>query len=312
MAPPRIVILDGYTLNPGDLSWEPLAALGAVTGFDRTAPADIVARARGADIVLTNKTPLSADTLAQLAGLRYIGVLATGYNAVDGAAARARGIPVTNIPEYGTRAVAEHALALLLELARHVGDHAASVRAGRWAASVDWCYWDHPMIELAGRRLGIIGPGRIGQAFAGLGAALGMSVEFARRSGGPPELARVLAQSDVVSLHCPLTAETRGLIRAETLALMKPTALLINTSRGGLINEADLAAALNTERLAGAGLDVLSVEPPAKDNPLLSAKHCLITPHNAWGAQDTRARLMDRAAANLRAFLAGHPIHVVN
>lgn len=309
---PRIVILDGYTLSPGDLPWTGLSALGELTVHDRSPAADIVPRAAGAEVVLTNKTPLTADTLGRLPNLRYIGVLATGYNVVDAAAARARGVPVTNVPEYGTMAVAQHTLALLLELTQRAGDHAAGVRAGRWSSQPDFCYWDYPLTELAELRLGIVGSGRIGQAFGRMAEALGMRVAFARRSDGRPALERLLAESDVVSLHCPLTPETRELIRAETLALMKPTALLLNTSRGLLVNERDLADALNAGRLAGAGLDVLSTEPPPADHPLVSAKNCLITPHLAWAARSARQRLLDTAVENLRGFLEGRPQNVVN
>lgn len=312
MASSSIVVLDGYTLNPGDLSWDPLKALGPFTCYDRTPAAEIISRASPARILLTNKTLLNAQTLAQLPGLAYIGVLATGYNVVDTDAARSRGIPVTNVPEYGTHAVAQHTLALLLELTQHAGHHAATVRDGRWSAISDFCYWDYPLIELDGLRLGIVGSGRIGSAVARIAEAFGMTVSFARRAGGRAELERVIRSSDVISLHCPLTPETRGMINAATIDWMKPTALLINTGRGPVINEADLAAALNEGRIAGAALDVLSVEPPSPDNPLLKAKNCIITPHLAWGARAARARLLDVAAANVRAFLDGKPVNVVN
>jgi len=312
MSSPSIVVLDGHTLNPGDLSWEGLGALGQLTCHDRTPAAEIVARARPAEILLTNKTPLTAATLGQLPNLKYIGVLATGYNVVDTVAARARGIPVTNVPEYGTNAVAEHTFALLLEMARHAGHHAATVREGRWSKSPDFCYWDFPLLELSGLQLGIVGAGRIGRAVAKIAEGFGMAVVFAQRGGGRAELERVLGTSDVVTLHCPLTPDTRELVNAGTLALMKPTALLINTSRGLLVNEGDLAAALNAGRIAGAALDVLSTEPPPADNPLLTAKNCLITPHQAWGALGARVRLLGTAVANIQAFLAGRPVNVVN
>jgi glycerate dehydrogenase len=312
MNPPTIVVLDGHTLNPGDLSWDALGSLGPLTGYDRTPAGEIVPRAKPAEILLTNKTPLTAATLEQLPKLKYLGVLATGYNVVDTAAARARGIPVTNVPEYGTNAVAEHTFALLLEMARHPGHHAATVREGRWSKSPDFCYWDFPLLELSGLQLGIIGAGRIGRAVAKIAGGFGMKVVFAGRAGGRPELEKVLRESDVVSLHCPLTPDTRELINAGTLAAMKPTALLINTSRGLLVNEKDLAAALNAGTIAGAALDVLSTEPPPADNPLLTAKNCLVTPHQAWGAHAARARLLDTAVANIRAFLAGTPANVVN
>ena len=309
---PLIVVLDGHTLNPGDLSWDALSALGECRIHARTAPTDIVDRARGASIVLTNKTPLTAATIAALPDLRYIGVLATGYNVVDGGAARARGIPVANVPSYGTQSVAQHVFALLLELAQQTGIHAASVRAGRWTESVDFCYWESPLIELAGKTLGIVGSGRIGTAVAKVAEALGMNVIFARRADGREGLERVLRASDVVSLHCPLTDDTRHLINATTLSWLKPSAWLINTSRGPLIDEPALAEALNTGRLAGAGLDVLSTEPPPRDHPLFTARNCLITPHIAWATTAARKRLMDTATANVRAFLDGRPTHVVN
>lgn len=311
-ARPRIVVLDGHTLNPGDLSWSALEALGDCTIHAHTPPAEIVARAAGAPIVLTNKTPLSAATLAALPEAKYIGVLATGYNVVDVAAARARGIPVANVPLYGTASVAQHVFALLLELTQQVGRHSASVRAGRWSESRDFCYWETPLLELSGLTLGIVGAGRIGNAVARIGEAFGMKVVFARRSGGRAELEQVLRAADVISLHCPLTDDTRHLINATTLEWMKPGTLLINTSRGPLIDDAALAAALQSGRIAGAGLDVLSVEPPPPGNPLFTAPNCLITPHIAWATRAARSRLMGTAIANVAAFLAGKPENVVN
>jgi glycerate dehydrogenase len=311
-ASPRIVVLDGHALNPGDLSWSGLEQLGACTIHARTAAADIVARSQGAALVLTNKTPLSAATLAQLPELKYIGVLATGYNVVDVAAARQRGIPVCNIPAYGTASVAQHVFALLLELTQRAGLHAASVSAGDWSRSADWCYWKSPLVELSGLTLGIVGSGRIGRAAGKIGEAFGMKIAYASRSGGRAELEKVLRSADVLSLHCPLTDDTRHLINATTLGWMKPTAFLINTSRGPLIDDAALADALNAGRLAGAGLDVLSTEPPPAGNPLFTAKNCLITPHIAWATHAARARLLDMAVENVRAFLAGRPQNVVN
>jgi len=314
----KIVILDGYTLNPGDLSWAGLETLGGCTVHDRTAPEQIVARAREAEIVLTNKTPLTAETLAALPKLKYIGVLATGYNVVDVAAARERGVPVTNIPTYGTRSVAQMTFALLLELVLHVGHHAETVRNGRWARCPDFCYWDHPLVELEGLTMGLIGYGRIGQATADVARAFGMKVmaydPLADAAAHPEltDLETLLRTSDVVSLHCPLTPDNRALINAERLAVMKPTAFLINTARGPLVDEPALAAALNADRIAGAALDVLAVEPPLPDNPLLQAKNCLITPHIAWATRAARSRLMATAVANVRAFLAGKPENVVN
>ena len=314
----NIVVLDGHTLNPGDLSWEGLEAMGQCTVHDRTLPEQIVARARSADIVLTNKTLLTAETIVALERLKYIGVLATGFNVVDIEAARERGIPVTNIPTYGTRSVAQMTFALLLELTLHVGHHAETVRAGRWADCPDFCYWDYPLVELEGLTMGLIGYGRIGQSTAEVARAFGLRVmaydPLADSSAHPEltDLETLLRASDVVSLHCPLTAENQGLINAERLALMKPSALLLNTARGPLVDEAALADALNAGRLAGAALDVLCVEPPKPDNPLLTAKNCLITPHIAWATRAARSRLMKTAVANVRAFLDGEPENVVN
>ncbi len=308
----KIVVLDGATLNPGDLSWTELQQLGTCEIHDRTAVADIVRRAADAEVVLTNKTVLSADTLKQLPKLRFVGVLATGFNVVDVAAARARNVPVSNIPAYGTVSVAQHTFALLLELTNHVGQHAASVRAGGWSKCPDFCYAETPLVELDGRALGLIGAGRIAQAVARMGEAFGMKVSYATRTGGRGELERVLKESDVVSLHCPLTPETKGLINTASLALMKRSAFLLNTSRGPLVVDADLAAALNDGKIAGAGLDVLSVEPPPPGNPLFTAKNCLITPHHAWATQAARQRLMKVAVDNVRSFLGGAPKNVVN
>jgi glycerate dehydrogenase len=311
-----IVVLDSHTLNPGDLSWDALRALGPCAIHDRTPAGEIVARLQGAEIALTNKTPLRAETLAQLPALRYIGVLATGHNVVDSAAARARGIPVTNVPAYGTQSVAQHTFALILELANHAGHHAQTVRAGRWAANPDWCYWDRPLVELDGLTLGLVGYGRIGRAVAALGRAFGMEVIVHSRTPAPgvenAPLDELFRRSDIVSLHCPLTAETQGLVNSARLALMKPTAFLVNTSRGPLVVEADLAAALDDGRLAAVALDVLSTEPPAAGNPLLTARNCLITPHLAWATAAARRRLMDVAVANVRGFLAGQLQNVVN
>ena len=316
----KIVVLDGYALNPGDLSWEPLERLGQCTVHDRTSPGETVSRAAGARILLTNKTAVPADVLGRLADCRYIGVLATGYNVVDVDAAAAGGIVVTNVPTYGTRSVAQMVFAHVLNLAQHVGHHARTVRDGRWARSPDFCYWDHPLVELAGKTMGIIGLGRIGKATAELARAFGMEVigydTHADPSAAglctPVGLDEIFQKSDVVSLHCPLTAETERIINAERLGLMKPTAFLINTSRGPLVDEQALADALNGGRLAGAGLDVLSAEPPAPDNPLVSAQNCCITPHVAWATREARARLMAVATDNVAAFLAGRPQNVVN
>jgi glycerate dehydrogenase len=316
----RIVILDGHTANPGDVSWAEIEAVGPCTVHPRTRHEDVVMRAREADILLTNKTPIDRAAIESLPRLKCIGVLATGYNIVDVEAARGRGIPVCNVPEYSTPNVAQAVFALLLELTNRTGYHAQAVRDGRWSAGEDFCFWDGELVELAGQTLGVVGFGRIGAAVAGIGRALGMNVLAHRRT--PPaagvagttfvDLETLLRRSDVVSLHCPLTPDTRGLIAARTLAIMKPTAFLINTARGPLIDEADLAAALDAGRIAGAGLDVLSVEPPPASNPLLTARNCVITPHVAWATRNARRRLIAVSAANLHAFVAGWPQNVVN
>lgn len=316
----NIVVLDGQTLNPGDLSWEGLEALGRCTVHDFTTPDQTIPRAKDAGIVLTNKIELNAVVLARLEKLRYVGVLATGYNVVDVAAARGRNVIVTNVPTYATRSVAQMVFALLLELCHRVGHHHQTVRDGRWTASRDFCYWDFPLIELDKLTMGVVGFGRIGRATAELARAFGMSV-LACDANLPPSapegvrfvgLDELLAESDVVSLHCPLTDETRSLIDAARLARMKKSAFLINTSRGPIVNEHDLADALDSGRIAGAGLDVLANEPPAADNPLLNAPNCYVTPHIAWATRAARARLMNTAVENVRAFLAGKPVNVVN
>jgi glycerate dehydrogenase len=314
-----IVVLDGHTLNPGDLSWDPLRASGNCVVHERTSPDQVVARSAEAELIVTNKVILGREQIQQLSKLRYIGVTATGYNIIDVAAARERGITVTNVPAYGTRSVAQHTFALLLELTQHVGAHANGVRDGRWVRSPDWCYWDYPLIELDGLTMGIVGLGRIGQAVAELATAFGMKVVAAKSSSGkaPPmgvtevTLDKLFRSSDVVSLHCPLTPETKHLVNGPRLAMMKPTAFLLNTSRGPLVDETALAEALNNSRIAGAGLDVLAVEPPHANNPLLAAKNCLITPHQAWATRAARARLMEIAVANVKSFLADRPQNVV-
>jgi glycerate dehydrogenase len=383
----RIVVLDGFTLNPGDLSWKGIEELGECVVYDRTAAEDTVQRADGAEIVLTNKTVLSADIIERLAKLQYIGVLATGYNIVDAEAARKRGIPVTNVPTYGTDSVAQMVFAHLLNLTQNVASHARTVSNGRWCSSPDFCYWDTPLVELWGLTMGIIGFGRIGQATARLASAFGMKViayditlpprvettdgrrmtddglssivprlsslvsaarlrqRLRRRQearaeagqAGPPStnckfgtenhnrtvctisagcemvgLEDVFRLADVISLHCPLTPQTENLVNEQRLALMKKTAFLINTSRGPLINERDLANALNNGRIAGAGLDVLAIEPPDEQNPLLKAKNCYITPHIAWATRAARERLLRVAVDNVAAFLAGRAKNVVN
>jgi glycerate dehydrogenase len=317
----KLVVLDGYTLNPGDNPWDELARLGDLTVYDRTPAHQIVERSRGADILLTNKTPLAAETLAQLPQLRFIAVLATGYNVVDVAAARRRDIPVANVPEYGTDSVAQHVFALLLELCHHVGLHDAAVHAGEWATAADFCFWKSPPVELAGATMGIVGFGRIGRRVGELAHAFGMSVIAAGGSQREApayrrfewrEIPELFARADVVSLHCPLTADNAQFVNRELLGRMKPAAFLINTARGGLVNEGDLADALHAGKLAGAAVDVVSIEPIRVDNPLLAAPRCLITPHIAWASLAARRRLMTMTVANVKAFLAGRPINVVN
>jgi glycerate dehydrogenase len=316
----KLVVLDGYCLNPGDLTWDALHALGDVAVYDRTHVDEVTARAAGALAVFTNKTPLPAYILDQLPELRYVGVLATGYNVVDVDHARERGVVVTNIPTYGTNSVAQFVFALLLELCHDVGVHAAAVRAGEWSRNADWSFWKSPLVELAGRTMGIVGFGRIGRQTARIADAMGMRViANDTNQTNPPDypdfrwaaLDDLLRDSDVVSLHSPLFPDTRGMINARSLALMKPTSFLINTSRGPLIVDQDLADALDAGTIAGAGLDVLSAEPPAADNPLLTARNCLVTPHIAWATREARSRLMDVAISNVTAFLAGTPKNVV-
>jgi glycerate dehydrogenase len=311
----NIVVLDGYTANPGDLDWAPLAALGELTVHERTPAALTLARAQGAEALLTNKVVLGAADLAALPGLQYIGVLATGYNVVDTAAARQRGIVVTNIPAYSTPSVAQLVFALLLELTRGAGRHNALVHAGRWSASPDFAFWEGPQVELAGLTIGLVGFGAIGQAVARIARAFDMQVMVATRTPDPAawsevafvDLDELFARADVVSLHCPLTKDTQGLVNADRLARMKPTAYLINTGRGPLVDEAALARALHAGQLAGAGLDVLAQEPPPADHPLLAAPNCVITPHLAWATTAARRRLLTTAVANLRAFMDGTP-----
>ena len=316
----KIVILDGYTLNPGDLSWREFRKLGECGIYDRTSSAELIKRAQNAEILLTNKVELNKNIINQLPTLKYIGVLATGYNIVDISAAWEKNIVVTNIPSYGTNSVAQMVFALLLELTQKVGIHSKSVFKGEWSKSEDWCYWIKPIFELAGLTMGIIGLGRIGMAVAKIADAFEMKIianDVTKHDLIPSwitmvEQDEVFRESDVVSLHCPLTSENKYFVNSTKINLMKESAYLINTSRGLLINEEDLANALNLERIAGAGLDVLSEEPPDKNNPLLSARNCIITPHIAWATKAARQRLMDIALQNLRAFLDGKPINVVN
>jgi glycerate dehydrogenase len=316
----KIVVLDGYALNPGDLSWNDLEVSGECRIYDYTKADETINRAKEADVVFTNKTVLSSAIINQLPNLKYIGVLATGYNVVDIEEARKKKITVTNIPAYGTDSVAQMVFAHLLNLTQRVEYHAKTVAGGRWSSSRDFCYWDVPLIELKDLTMGIIGIGRIGQAVARLALAFGMKVLATdlQKPSSLPEgikfvaLEELLKQSDVISLHCPLTKETEKVINAERLSLMKKTAFLINTSRGPLIDEPALANALNSGRIAGAGLDVLSVEPPKTDNPLLKAKNCFITPHIAWATKAARKRLMDIAVKNLKEFIENRPVNVVN
>ena len=319
----KIVILDGYTENPGDLSWEGFQLLGDLTVYDRTAfqngNDEIIQRAKGAEVVIVNKTLLSAETLRALAPqLRYIGVLATGYNVVDTVAAAAQDVLVTNIPTYGTTAVAQHTMALLLELCQHTGDHNRSVKNGDWVRCPDFCYWNTPLVELAGKTFGVIGYGRIGKAVGRLAAAFGMDVlaydAYAAGDGNARmvSLDELYQKSDVISLHCPLFKETQGMINAESIARMKDGVMLLNTSRGPLIVEADLAQALQTGKVAAAAIDVLSVEPASVDCPLLLLENCIITPHIAWASKESRQRLMHIAVENLQAFIDGKPQNIVN
>lgn len=318
----NIVVLDGYTLNPGDNPWTEFEALGNLTVYDRTInPADIVPRSKDADVLITNKTPITKETIDQLPRLKYIGVIATGYNVVDFKYARQKGIPVTNIPEYGTVNVAQFTFALLLELCHHVGHHDKVVKEGKWSNQPDFCFWDYPLIELYGRTLGIVGFGRIGRRVGEIGRAFGMNIlAYDTYRQNPPsypfewaEVEDLLKRSDVVSLHCPLFPENTGMINKNTLKLMKKSAFLINVARGGLVVDEDLADALNKGVIAGAALDVVGfTEPPKADNPLLKAKNCIVTPHIAWATLEARKRLMHTAAENLKAFLEGKPINVVN
>lgn len=317
----KIVVLDGFTLNPGDLSWEGLEKLGDVTVYDRTPADQVVERATDADIVFTNKTPIGEDALANLPTLKFIGVLATGYNIVNIDAAKKNGVIVSNVPGYGTPSVVQLTFALLLELTLHVQRHSDSVRDGKWSRSADFCFWDYPLIELSGKTMGIIGFGSIGEEVADVATAFGMNIigskrhhtdQSHRKNFRWAETPELLQQSDVVSIHTPLVPETHGLINKENLALMKPSAFLLNTSRGPIVVDQDLADALNEGVIAGAGIDVLSKEPPLADNPLFTAKNCLITPHIAWATKEARARLMDITVSNLSAFISGHPVNLVN
>lgn len=306
----RIIVLDGAVENPGDLSWEPLAALGELTVYDYTAPGDVIARIGEAPIILTNKTVISAEVMAACPQLRYIGVLATGYNVIDIAEAKRRGIVVANVPAYSTPTVAQFTMALLLEICLHVGHHSRVVHEGKWSACRDFAFWDYPLMELQGKTFGIIGYGSIGKAVAKLAKAFGMKVLAYSRHGAEEDYApldELLAQSDIVSLHCPLTAENAGMINAETIARMKDGVIILNTARGGLINESDLREALLSGKVYAAASDVTAREPINADSPLLGLDNMIITPHIAWAATEARQRLMDIATDNVRKYLAGQP-----
>lgn len=319
----KIVVLDGYTLNPGDLNWDGIKKFGELTVHDRTgfAPENVIKTIGNADIIFTNKTPLPKSVLEKVPSVKYIGVLATGYNVVDTVAAKELGIIVTNIPTYGTSAVAQFTFALLLELCHHVGAHADAVKNGDWSKSVDFCFWNYPLIELAGKNIGMIGFGRIGQATAKVAQAFGLNI-LAYDSYQNPALVsetckyvsldELLANSDIISLHCPLTDSTMGIINKDTIARMKDGVMIINTSRGPLVVEQDLCDGLNSGKVAGAAVDVVSAEPIAAANPLLQAKNCIITPHIAWAPIESRSRLMNIAVDNLAAYVNGTPVNVVN
>jgi glycerate dehydrogenase len=316
----KIVVLDGYALNPGDLSWNEFKKFGELVVYDRTGPDELLSRAEGAEILLTNKTPVRENIISKLPRLKFIGVLATGYNIVDTGAARDKGIVVSNIPDYGSHSVAQLTFALLLELCHHVQRHSDSVAKGEWASSPDWSYWKYPLIELAGKTMGIIGFGSIGQKVGNIATAFGMNVLGAARTHTDQahrknfkwaEIPSLLREADVVSIHCPLTPETQGLINSNSLRSMKASAFLLNTSRGPIVVEEDLASALNDGIIAGAGIDVLAVEPPLPGNLLVKAKNCIVTPHIAWATREARARLMTMAANNVSAFLQGNPVNVV-
>lgn len=320
----KIVVLDGYTLNPGDLSWDGFNALGECKIYDRTSltdEAEIISRIGDAQIIITNKTPITKNIFDACKSIRYVGVLATGYNVVDVQAAREKNIPVTNVPNYSTQAAAQFAFALLLEICSRVGDHSAAVHAGRWESSADFCFWEHPLIELAGKTIGIIGYGRIGQTTGKLAQAFGMKViafaphrEVGTKLGDCSfvELDELFKTSDVIALHCPLFPSTQGIICKENIAKMKDGVIIINNGRGGLVVEQDLRDALDSGKVYAAGVDVVSAEPIKADNPLLGAKNCFITPHISWAPKESRVRLMNIAVENVKAFLAGKPVNVVN
>jgi glycerate dehydrogenase len=315
----KIVVLDGYGLNPGDLSWDAVSQLGELTVYDRTSSEEVIARSAGAEAILTNKTVITAEIMEALPDLKYIGVLATGYNVVNVGAAREKGIVVTNIPAYSTPSVAQMVFAHILNIAQQVQHHSEEVRKGRWTNNADFCFWDTPLIELREKKIGLVGLGHTGYNTARIAIGFGMQVTAYTSKSSlqlPPEIKKrtldeLFSECDIVSLHCPLTDETKELVNAERLRLMKPTAILINTGRGPLVNEQDLADALNAGKLYAAGLDVLSSEPPKADNPLLTARNCYITPHIAWASWEARTRLMDILVENIKAFQAGKPVNNV-
>ena len=318
----RTVVLDGYTENPGDLSWDWLKAFGEYEVYDRTPSdeAEIIRRIGTAEIVITNKVPISAAVIDACPGLKYIAVTATGYNVVDYEYAKRRGIPVSNVPAYGTAAVAQFAIAMLLEICHHIAHHSQAVHEGRWEHAEDWCFWDYPLIELDGKTLGIIGFGRIGQQTGRIAKALGMTVlasgsrptESGRAIAEYVEQDELFARADVIALHCPLFPETQGIINKDSIAKMKDGVIIINNSRGGLVVEQDLADALNSGKVAAAGLDVVSTEPIKGDNPLLTAKNCIITPHISWASKEARERIMVCTEKNVRAYVEGSPVNVIN
>ena len=319
----KIVVLDGYVENPGDLSWDQVSNLGEITIYDRTDPAneeEIINRIGDAEIIITNKTPISKKTIASCPNIKFITMLATGYNVVDYNYAKEKGIPLANVPTYGTASVSQFSIALLLEICHHIGYHSKTVYDGRWADSIDWCYWDYPLIELEGKTIGIIGFGRIGQAEGRIAKAFGMNVlahdlypnEHGRTIAEYVDLYDLYARSDVITLHCNLTPENTGMINNDSISKMKDGVIIINNARGQLVNEQDLTDALNSGKVGGAGLDVVSTEPIRSDNPLLGAKNCIITPHISWAPKESRQRIMDCTAENIKAFIEGKPVHIVN
>ena len=317
----KIVVLDGYTLNPGDISWEGMEAFGDLSVYDRTKAEDVAERIGDAEVVYTNKTPITKETLDACPNVKFIGVLATGYNIVDTAAAKEKGIPVSNIPTYGTAAVSQFAIGLLLELCHHIGEHSDAVKAGEWTSNPDWCFWKYPLVELDGKTMGIIGFGRIGQDTGKIAQALGMKVlaydsfpkkELESETCHYADLDTVLGESDVIALHCPLFPDTEGIINKDTIAKMKDGVMIINNSRGPLIVEQDLRDALDSGKVAGAAVDVVSTEPIQMDNPLIGAKNVIITPHISWAPKESRQRLMDIAVDNLKCYVDGKPQNVVN